>query len=565
MIKSIKAINFLPWKKLEFTFDPGVVLLTGWNKQDGTSEAIGKSSILNALTFCLYGKLPKDVNIDQVIHTGEKSCSVEVELDNGNSIVRTRSPNKLYIKKTDGSIESGKDVRDCQKLIDQVIGMSFETFCQTVYYPQNYQNKFITANEEQKAKILSEIQDLSIFDRAAKKSNDSLKELKTDHLKYVNSKLHNEAMLKVYKEQLDTFCKLSDTFDVDKLNKLDVILERSLVIGDQIDIINREMVALGKVESVQDKKDHLDNLNQFLINCNQKLYSIEQINIQKKQAILNNNCPTCGQDLPDTKCDDLIVPDNAQLLIERNSLVEEIKQVNIEYTQLLHKQVKNKDLIQSLNALMEQRLNMGRSVSEIELMNNPYLGKIEEFDKKITDTNVILDKVNNNLTDIKEKLYNLEFLKDGFKDIKSYVFAGLLDQLNAQTNTYLTRLFDVPVHLTFSNVSEEGEATKIRTTVILDGLERTLGLLSGGQLRRVQLAVDFALSDIVSKRSINPINLRILDEQFKDLSDASLERLVQVLKDMKGTVILIEHNPIIKSIVDKVYNIEFDNGVSKFI
>jgi len=256
MIKSIKAINFLPWKKLEFTFDPGVVLLTGWNKQDGTSEAIGKSSILNALTFCLYGKLPKDVNIDQVIHTGEKSCSVEVELDNGNSIVRTRSPNKLYIKKTDGSIESGKDVRDCQKLIDQVIGMSFETFCQTVYYPQNYQNKFITANEEQKAKILSEIQDLSIFDRAAKKSNDSLKELKTDHLKYVNSKLHNEAMLKVYKEQLDTFCKLSDTFDVDKLNKLDVILERSLVIGDQIDIINREMVALGKVESVQDKKDH---------------------------------------------------------------------------------------------------------------------------------------------------------------------------------------------------------------------------------------------------------------------------------------------------------------------
>jgi DNA repair exonuclease SbcCD ATPase subunit len=162
------------------------------------------------------------------------------------------------------------------------------------------------------------------------------------------------------------------------------------------------------------------------------------------------------------------------------------------------------------------------------------------------------------LKDQTEKYYNqLEVLKDGFKEIKTYVFSSALSELSYRTNQFLQVLFHMPAEIKFVN-----EDLNIQTKIILKDQEMSLGLLSGGQFRRFSLAVDLALSDMVSSRKNSKVNLLILDEYFKDLSETSMEKCLDLLKSRKCPVLLIEHNSVFKNIVDNVFFVELQGGTS---
>lgn len=562
MFKQISATNFFSWKQLDFDFQSGITLINGQNLDDNTSEGSGKSSIPNALCWGLYGQLPKDVNIDDVIKTGEKSCCVVITLENGDEIVRFRKPNQLYIQSGD-SVETGKDMKETQKMINDIIGMSFDTFCQSVYFAQNYSNKFITASQEDKVKILSELQDLTVFDKASKKANDQLKEIKSNTLlKMETDKTYKEGMLSLIESELNTFIKLSDSFDQDKLNQLDELIIKNDHIAVKIKEIDVESQTIVNLDSIHNKNQKLEQIRETLSECQNRLYHIQTLKIEKQKAINSLNCPTCGQHLPNSVCIDIVIPDDTGLKQVETTLKNELNDLGGDVHDLIMKKAKNELLNERLNHLIEQRKQLNKEVSKIESMYNPYLDKIHNLSIRLQQIQNELDLLNQFISEKIKEIKHLEFLKDGFKEIKSYVFQSMLTELNNKTNQYIRELFEIPASITFDNISDEGDISKIKTIVMLDGYERSLGLLSGGQFRRVQLAVDFALSDIVSQRSKNPINLRILDEAFKDLSEVSQERVINLLQNMKGSTILIEHNSLIKSIVNHVYNVELKNGTS---
>src|SRR5258708_3019078 len=177
MIESVRGHNLFSWEDLNFIFHPGVTLIEGFNFDDNTPEGAGKSAIPNIVCWTLYGKIPKDGKIGQVIREGEKSGWGEVVLLNGTVVHRSRKPNDLYFKPQESEAIRGKDARETQQLIETHIGMTFETFCQAVYFAQNYPNKFITANEVEKGKIISEIQDLGDFTEARKIATKKVGEL----------------------------------------------------------------------------------------------------------------------------------------------------------------------------------------------------------------------------------------------------------------------------------------------------------------------------------------------------------------------------------------------------
>ena len=148
MFKSLTARNFQSWADLKFNFENGITLIDGQNHDDGRAEGSGKSAVANALCWGIYGKIPKEAKIDDVITYGKKECSVTVELDNGFKIVRHRArKNELYIEKDDVKYQE-KDSKETQKKIESIIGLSFLSFVQTVYFPQDYAKKFMTASEE---------------------------------------------------------------------------------------------------------------------------------------------------------------------------------------------------------------------------------------------------------------------------------------------------------------------------------------------------------------------------------------------------------------------------------
>src|SRR5690606_36746294 len=96
-----------------------------------------------------------------------------------------------------------------------------------------------------------------------------------------------------------------------------------------------------------------------------------------------------------------------------------------------------------------------------------------------------------------------------------------------------------------------------------DGNKRSLGMLSGGQFRRVALALDLSLADMIATRNSNPINLIICDEYFKDLSLESMEKIRHLLEQREGSIVLIEHSHLFKATISNRCDIAFENGTSR--
>jgi DNA repair exonuclease SbcCD ATPase subunit len=160
-------------------------------------------------------------------------------------------------------------------------------------------------------------------------------------------------------------------------------------------------------------------------------------------------------------------------------------------------------------------------------------------------------------TDKYDYIQKLHLLKDGFKEIKSYVFNNVIGELQLKSNEYAAKLFEIPVYIKFTN-----EDMKIGVTVKLDSQERSLSLLSGGQFRRVSLAVDLALSDIVLSRKNSRLNLIAMDEPFQNLSESSMQKCVEVFSQLDKPLLLIEHNSVAKSVVNNTVFVEYRNGTS---
>lgn len=670
MITSIKGLNFLSFKDFNVQFTNGVTFIDGWNEDDQTSEGSGKSAILNAICWGYFGKIPKDANIDDIIKNGEKSAGVEIEHDDGIIIRRLRNPNELAIVKN-GQIIKGKDAKETQLLIEEYLSLTFETFCQTIYFAQNYTKKFITSNQEEKGKILSEVQNLSLFDKASKEvkaliklEEDSLaklkhskelfakdeellkKDIQTEKLRRKHAEEQQQQNIKLLSnriifeeasrnkaeetqqkrieainEQINDVVKAIADYTSAKEEHLvsvsdlayDEVKEKTLLENNndlmaQIGVLNSDKLKIGKL--ISNKTMAKNQGDRYAAR-----YKQLEFDIKKNEEFIANptkDCPTCGSKLEgcDTSHAEADVnkmqQEMSEILSILTALSDEID-VNIPDSAEFEDKIENLKLIKSendhqikeirsirdrLNAvanhlngldnsikMQKEKLQKLKDVLKIEsrilVFNESELVQLKValqqeqlplcFDETLSELNERLDKILSDFVSItnliSEKnvhVNRLEALKVGFKEIKSHVFNSMLNELNSRVYKYLSQLFEIPVTVKFTN-----EDMKIETKVKINGEDRGLGLLSGGQFRRVSLAVDLALSDIITSRKGSRINLLILDEYFKDLSETSMEKCLSLLENRGQPVLLVEHNSIFKSILNNSIFVKLENGTSR--
>lgn len=691
----------MSWKELTFSISKGATLVDGWNEDDQRSEGSGKSAVLNSICWAIFGKLPKDANVDEVIKDGETSCAVVLEFDNGDAIVRSRKPNELLLSKAGVTIK-GKDARETQTLIEEYVGCNFETFCQSVYFAQNYDKKFLSSNQEDKGKILSSIQNLQIFDKARKETMDlaKLEDSKITKLKNeIQVQENNINNAKSQKSLLESFIydkvqkyKAQVNMINQQINMLSGHIKRTETdlenISQRVVLIDLDALAKDKEELNQAKTEYSTQLSGILYEKSQvdsvrkvlqgkakeimaiaekhnaiekkvKSASLEKhpeyvrleadkkktenyqsspsfirlnnkkIELEKFIANPSSSCPTCGtelgatdtthtmlelttinneiQEIADESASKVIAITQAlaqqaekfkndqadlememiQLLDQHQALTQylvdnpqpsledltaketEVKQVVAQIDDALfqtqQKVMEHNQLTNQWKSLTDQVANYNQQKSSYEAqLEQLSHADIEEDEIKLKNVESQLEVINEKLNEL-DRLLNesnthllrLETLKDGFKEIKSFVFTNALNELNFRTNQYLNELFDMEASIKFSNDDQ-----KIESKITINGQSRSLGLLSGGQNRRFNLAVDLALSDIVSYRKSSKLDLLIFDEYFKDLSEISMEKSLELLKARKCPVILIEHNSIFKNIVDNTFFVRLQNGTS---
>lgn len=626
MIRRAIAENFLSWERLVFTVQDGVTLIDGWNEDDQTPEGSGKSAVLNAISWCLYGRIPKDAKIDEVIKTGKKSCSVITEITEDTSVVRKRSPNDLYIEKNGQKIK-GKDSKETQQMIEDLIGLSFETFCQTVYFAQNYDKKFITANQEEKAKILSEVQDLNLFDKARKEVQSLIKlgeekltslrhevDLLNKDIQLVDKDIEFEAaMINERKSQKERNIRNLDV----RINEINTRLaaygvqvdglfatQNSLEVptDDEFNAVQNEISTLrSEASGLQKQILDIDSVLRFRtqkeasgVKYGQRYKKLVQDKERSEDFIKNpsKDCPTCGtklegcdvshaqKELSDIQSEmteimfilETISAELSEPAPSKTDLQDKLTQLNLHIAN-------NNAKVTDMNYRKSRAVEVKAKISQLEVVATEAANSMIDLDKQKREMEASeVDVDDSRLLPLKEKqaalksdvvslsnlvddqrahLARLESLKDGYKEVKSYIFNSLLNEINSRVNQYLMDLFNVPASIRFTN-----DNMKIESEVVLNDVPRALGLLSGGQFRRFSLAVDLALSDTITSRKNSKLGILILDEYFKDLSENSMEKCLNLLQKRNQPVLLIEHNSVFKSIVDNSFFVTLKDGTS---
>ena len=615
MFKRITAENLFSWEKLDYTIPGGISQVTGWNSDDQSSEGSGKSSCFNILSWVLYGKIPKDAKIDDVIRQGQKSGSGVVELKSGQWIYRSRSPNKLQILEVNGTITQGKDAKETQLLINKLIGLDFDSFCQAVYFAQDYPKRFIKANETEKVGVLSDIQNLSVFDQARSATMDRIKASGITLQFLTKEKTRIEAEKSKLNSNAALLAEFLERFEEDKNND---ILKHQIDIKDshkKITEAQKDVIDVNEITAeIQHTEKLIDHLAKKRTECSTdiKLYdqrlreqkqlrkSIEDWLLRKKALGLeiagieaaDHECPLCGAhvntDALDrvfkrlkqakvdygavvdnlTKADvdikalgDVTPPDKARdLIVEMDKETTALKGVSAILTHKKHASATATSIIALHEKTVIEKTNALKLISNKE--PTVELDKLMVIDTALAGVEAEYSNIVKALEENKALTDRLNILKDGFKTIKSYVFQSVLAELSRRATAYAAELFEIPVKVLFDNESEDGEISKINTEVVLNGVSRPLSLTSGGQFARIGMSIDLALSDIVASRSTNPISFRILDEPFKNMSETSMAKAVKLLEGLKGASVIIEHSPLIKSIVNNTFHVEYSKGIS---
>lgn len=598
MIKSVHLKNFQSWEELTFDVQKGITLLKGHNFDDNTAEAAGKSAILNSICWCLFGKIPKDVNTDDIIREGEKTCLVEVTLLDGTTIHRKRGPNDLVIITQSGP-NRGRDAKDTQKLIEKRIGFTYETFLQSVYFAQNSLVKFILLNEDGKAKILSQIADLSVFDEGRKKAHDNAREASLK-LAVENSRLSDlNNSIKLVTDQINALRDMRIKFENERVKNIGILelkrddIQRQINNNGVIPELSVEYyMKLSELEATAKKyreetaflKSQLNQQAQKQLKKNNLEFEIKQAEQEVTQINLgqdNHSCSYCGSSLGVKEKQQYIQSKTTHIQQKTKELQElefiSTEKLQQEYTfyvdttqrieedlrqvKILETEVKyRKEKLGMLNAQLDQ------IIKDLEVQKTKQYPdidtRIEMLQTSLFQREHDRDVLSKEVVNLIEKQQTYEMIKEGFKEVKSLSFQEVLQELNFKTNNYLGELFDSNINIKFSNLSVDGEVSKITTNITIDGVERSLGLFSGGQTRRIMLAVDLAISDIIHTRKGITDKLLILDEYFKDMSEESISKVCRLLSNVDAKIIMIEHNSMLNSLATNIFEIEYKNGIS---
>jgi len=207
----IRLKNFLSFGNTwqEFVFEKGINIIQGYDINTGKSNGSGKSSIMEAIPFALYGQTIKNIKKDKISNWfNNAKCEVEIYFHiNGDEykFYRSIKPNRFKVFKNDDQMPILSNVRDFQiKVNDEILGMDFKTFCNLIYFSPNNTISILDARKEQKRKFLESLFDLSLYSKMLKTCNDMLAKEKNAISLLENDINHHESQIDILNDRINT-------------------------------------------------------------------------------------------------------------------------------------------------------------------------------------------------------------------------------------------------------------------------------------------------------------------------------------------------------------------------
>ena len=565
LFKTIKWKNFLStgnqYTEVDFT-------LNSTNLIVGTNGA-GKSTILDALTFSLFGRPFRKINKSQLINTvNEKDCIVEVEFTIGTTewkVVRGIKPNIFEIHRNGEVLDQASASVDQQKWLEQtVLKMNYKSFTQIVILGSSTFVPFMQLPAAHRREVIEDLLDIKIFSSMntviKEKIRQIREEVKTLELKK-ESLFDKVEMQRNFIEELENRGNAKINDNQKKIANLDT----------EVDIYMRENSSLEESifkyikeqEEVTGAADKLRKLGNLKGKISQKVLTITT---EHKFFTENTVCPTCTQEIDETfRLHRITDAQNKakELQSGYQELEETIKseeererQFNIlskEITKLTHEVSQNNTKISGCQRQIRD------FESEIQTLTNQLKNKNTEHEK-LESFRETLQKTYDELAVKKDSINYYDFayglLKDG--GVKSKIIKKYLPLINQQVNRYL-QMMDFYINFTLDEEFNETVQSPIHEDFSYDSF-------SEGEKMRIDLALLFTWREVAGfKNSVNT-NLLILDEVFDSSLDGfGTEEFLKIIKYTikDANIFVISHKTGLDDKFDNVIKFEKVKGFSR--
>lgn len=547
----IKAENFGSYKELEFTFNSQrLTLISG-------PTGSGKSTLMDLVPWALFGATAKGGAVDEIRQWGAtEPTTVSIDIDDM-VITRTRGKtNDLYFK-ISGVLFRGKDLADTQKLINQQLGLTAESYLAAAYFHEFSETaSFFTTTAKVRRQITEQLVDLSMAKSLTEKLSAYRKDLK---------------------EERDVLLK-----DVAIVNDRCTRLTQALTTEDskrQSWYDRRD----SKLLELRQKSDNFEFDKQTLIDIINKDYIKQTITFQSDIVELEGNIQPDGhyekrkdaihskiKDLGETRCETCgaLKNQDARMVLTKAlyDLEREVDSNNQNRVQLtrLNQQLEKvvSTLAPKVNAEEVRTNTYAEQITELTAEINPHCAGLEDLRKELNVQQDKQFKGQSELGDFDIALDDTEVLASVTQDFRGACISNAVSFIETETNRLLTEHFDAELKVEFDVAS----ADKLDITIHKDGNICTYSQLSKGQRQLLKLTFGVSVMKCVSNNSGFTPSAIFLDEPT-DGCDENLKiksfGLLEKLATEYNSVFVIDHNEALKSMFTKRYEVSLTDGISR--
>lgn len=620
-LKRLITHNFLSYEDEDIILDRNaLVLISGRNNSNDSyvSNGTGKSALLAGISYAIYGKTITGISGDSVVnkeHGTDSHVFLYFSIGKSNyRIERYRkghegNGNKLRLYLDDTEVTSSTNAKTEEK-IQTIIDIPFATYANTIEYGQGDVPIFAQATDSEKKKIIESIANTMVYSVARDKAADKKKEL-SYKLQSVDSSIGSLGtqlnLLNQYKSQnlsaLQEFNQRKKEYEEEiKKNDENLAKENDKLAGytkeynlvqSSFDEDEYAKVSKKITDSQEVYNTWKDRYNTVVRNGKQDKDSYTQMFKQYKDIDTQSVCPTCGQPVTNEHRQ----KEKVNLGGKLKELVPVIKDEAAKATEYKNKAIEAyniyKDNVNKSDAVLKKQQQVRKSLLDInrkistckdEINKLSYSSKsykkllanhpvIQDYDKDIksTEDKVAKEKVNKKV--ISEEKYKYEILADKVfsrRGVPSLALDLVIPFLNEHTNSYLSKLSGSVLSVDMSSQTLNSDNTvsdrfslKVYNASGADDYQNC----SAGEKKRIDIAISFAIQDLLNSNSKTKMNIAIYDECFDGLDEVGTENVVDIMREKQkdiGTVFVITHNDHLKDLFENVINItKGTDGISK--
>lgn len=572
-ILSISLKNFASYEELRFDFnDPGLTAISG-------PTGSGKSTLCDAIPWILFGVTSKNGKVDDVKSWSNQDGTAGrlfLELNNKKySIYRRRGPgiDKDLTFAVNDTPESfalnirGKDLIDTQDQINQLLGMTAETYLAGAYFHEFSQTaQFFNTTAKNRRLITEQLVDLSLPNLLQKNLSKQSKDTK-QIIEKLESSITNKIEFHSYLiKHLGSVVNNIESWDQkQKLLMADTENKSKNFEADKLDTI--KLLTTKQTSTRIDKKHNIESINREIKELTHQIRDLDKL------TLLQTEVEKSIEEMKQDKCTECSAPKRMHETMVATKNLYDLKQEQSKSTQaqlridgLENRLKKIKEQTDPYSLIIEQeKARKSTYLEQLENLKyeiNPFLEQEKNTIQQVADSELKLKEEETRLQALKVEQSDLELLLEVTETLRNTIISNAIGYLEKSTNSLIEEYFAGELRIKLS----ASESDKLEVNITKDGNQASFSQLSKGQRQLLKLAFGVSVMSAVSNYSGVNFNCVWFDEALDGMDDNTKIMAFDLLNSLTNkyeSIFVVDHSETFKSLFSNKYEVQLINGSSR--